>query len=42
MGERKVKPRRVPDLAEHTDEVLAAHGFAPVEIDRLRQIGAIG
>jgi crotonobetainyl-CoA:carnitine CoA-transferase CaiB-like acyl-CoA transferase len=42
LGEQKVKPRRAPDLGEHTDEVLAALGVAPAEIDRLRKTGVIG
>jgi crotonobetainyl-CoA:carnitine CoA-transferase CaiB-like acyl-CoA transferase len=42
MGEQKVKPRRAPDLGEHTDDILAAHGFSPTEIERLRQSGVIG
>jgi crotonobetainyl-CoA:carnitine CoA-transferase CaiB-like acyl-CoA transferase len=41
-GEPKVKPRRAPGLGEHTDEILAAYGFAPADIEKLRQSGVIG
>jgi crotonobetainyl-CoA:carnitine CoA-transferase CaiB-like acyl-CoA transferase len=30
-----------PRLGQHTDEVLAAAGFEPREIGRLRQTGAV-
>jgi len=32
---------RPPLLGEHTDEVLAAHGYGPAEIVRLREAGVI-
>ncbi len=33
--------RRAPLLGEHTDEVLAAAGYADSDILRLRQAGAV-
>jgi crotonobetainyl-CoA:carnitine CoA-transferase CaiB-like acyl-CoA transferase len=41
-GEEKTRPRRAPEVGEHTDEILLAHGFEPAEIARLRQCGAVG
>jgi crotonobetainyl-CoA:carnitine CoA-transferase CaiB-like acyl-CoA transferase len=34
--------RRLPALGEHTDEVLVEAGFAPDEVARLRERGAVG
>ncbi len=42
VDERKTTPRRPPDVGEHTDEILAACGYAADEIERLRRAGAIG
>jgi crotonobetainyl-CoA:carnitine CoA-transferase CaiB-like acyl-CoA transferase len=42
VGQPKTKPRRAPHVGEHTDEVLAEHGFAPAEIEALRKSGTIG
>jgi crotonobetainyl-CoA:carnitine CoA-transferase CaiB-like acyl-CoA transferase len=38
----KVKPRRPPELGEHSDEVLRAAGYADADIARLRASGAVG
>jgi len=40
-GER-LPSRRAPQLGEHTDEVLAAAGLMPAEIEALRACGAAG
>ena len=41
-GVEKVRPRRSPELGEHTDEVLRAAGLGEDEIGRLRAAGTIG
>jgi crotonobetainyl-CoA:carnitine CoA-transferase CaiB-like acyl-CoA transferase len=37
-GEMRLPP---PELGEHTDDVLAAHGFTAAELEELRSRGAI-
>ena len=34
--------RPAPSLGQHTDEVLSECGFAYVEIEKLRAVGALG
>ena len=41
-GERADSDLPPPALGEHTDEVLAALGIAPPELERLKQAGVIG
>jgi formyl-CoA transferase len=41
-GERKVAPRRAPEIGQHTAEVLRELGYAPDRIESLRQSGAVG
>ena len=36
-GERKVRPRRSPEVGQHSDEVLREAGYSPDEIARLRE-----
>src|SRR5262249_51954217 len=40
-GGAKVTPRRAPDVGEHTEEVLRAAGYKPVEIEQLRARGIV-
>ena len=40
-GVAKVAPGRAPRLGEHTDEVFREIGVETVEIDRLRDLGAL-
>lgn len=40
-GVDKVPPGRAPDVGEHSDEVLRAHGFGDEDIARLREQGAL-
>jgi formyl-CoA transferase len=40
--EQKVRPRRAPELGEHTESVLHELGFDAAEIDNLRKAEAIG
>jgi crotonobetainyl-CoA:carnitine CoA-transferase CaiB-like acyl-CoA transferase len=37
-GERKVRPRRGPEVGQHSDEVLREAGYSPDEIARLRAL----
>jgi crotonobetainyl-CoA:carnitine CoA-transferase CaiB-like acyl-CoA transferase len=41
QGVPKVPPGRAPEVGEHSDEVLRAHGFGEEEIAALRRQGAI-
>ena len=42
LSESRVAVRRVaPRLGEHTEEVLAALGYAPAEVEALRRSGAV-
>ena len=41
-GQEKVKPRRAPNVGEHSEEVLRAAGYSASEIRALRYEGAIG
>jgi crotonobetainyl-CoA:carnitine CoA-transferase CaiB-like acyl-CoA transferase len=41
-GESKVAPHRAPSVGEHSAQVLAAAGYTPAEIDRLRRAGVLG
>jgi len=40
-GETKVRPRAAPELGEHSDQVLRAHGFGADEIAELRRTGVV-
>ena len=41
-GQEKVKPRRAPNVGEHSEEVLRAAGYSDPEIRALRADGVIG
>jgi crotonobetainyl-CoA:carnitine CoA-transferase CaiB-like acyl-CoA transferase len=41
-GQEKMKPRRAPNVGEHTDEVLRASGYSESAIRALRAEGVIG
>jgi formyl-CoA transferase len=41
-GQEKVKPRRAPNVGEHSAEVLRAAGYSDAEIAALRAEGVIG
>jgi formyl-CoA transferase len=41
-GQEKVKPRRAPNVGEHSEEVLREAGFGDAEIEALRAEGVIG
>jgi len=36
-----VKPRRAPNVGEHSDEVLREAGYSDAEIDELRVEGVV-
>ncbi len=40
-GEIQATPRRAPGVGEHTDAILAAHGFSAQAIHALREQGAV-
>jgi len=40
-GQDKVKPRRAPNVGEHSDEVLREAGYSDAEIDELRVEGVV-
>jgi len=40
-GSDKIKPRRAPDIGEHTDEVLREAGYDDASILKLRKSGAV-
>lgn len=40
-GTRKVKPRRAPDVGEHTEEILRSAGCTDSDLKALREAGAI-
>jgi formyl-CoA transferase len=40
-GARKVKPRRAPEVGEHTEQVLREAGCSDADIAALRAAGAI-
>ena len=40
-GQDKVKPRRAPNVGEHSDEVLREAGYSDAEIDELRVEGEV-
>jgi len=40
-GSDKIKPRRAPDIGEHTDEVLREAGYDDASILKLRESGAV-
>jgi crotonobetainyl-CoA:carnitine CoA-transferase CaiB-like acyl-CoA transferase len=40
--EDKIKPKPAPGIGQHNDEVLAAAGFKPEEIQKLRSDGIVG
>jgi crotonobetainyl-CoA:carnitine CoA-transferase CaiB-like acyl-CoA transferase len=40
-GQQKVRPRRAPELGEHTDAVLRAAGYEEAEIRALRAAGIV-
>jgi crotonobetainyl-CoA:carnitine CoA-transferase CaiB-like acyl-CoA transferase len=40
--EDKIRPGPAPGIGEHSEEILAAHAFAPEEIAALRDAGAVG
>jgi crotonobetainyl-CoA:carnitine CoA-transferase CaiB-like acyl-CoA transferase len=42
QGEEKVKPRRAPNVGEHSEDVLRAAGYSDLEIRALRADGVIG
>ena len=43
MGDQeKVKPRRAPEVGEHSDEVLREAGYPEGEIRAMREAGVIG
>ena len=35
------RPRHVPGLGEHTDEILAEAGYSATEVSRLRDTGVV-
>jgi crotonobetainyl-CoA:carnitine CoA-transferase CaiB-like acyl-CoA transferase len=41
-GQDKAKPRRPPNVGEHTDEVLREAGYSDTEIGTLRAEGVVG
>jgi crotonobetainyl-CoA:carnitine CoA-transferase CaiB-like acyl-CoA transferase len=41
-GQEKVKPRRAPNVGEHSEEILREAGFGDAEIGALRAEGVIG
>jgi formyl-CoA transferase len=41
-GQEKVKPRRAPNVGEHSEKVLREAGFGDAEIGALRAEGVIG
>ena len=41
-GQEKVKPRRAPNVGEHSEQVLRAAGYSASEIRALREEGVIG
>ena len=40
-GQNKVRPRRPPNVGQHTDEVLREAGYDPASIAKFRMDGAI-
>jgi formyl-CoA transferase len=40
-GSQKVKPRRAPDIGEHSDEILRSYGYDEAAIRKLRSSGAV-
>ena len=41
-GQQKVRPRRAPQVGEHSEQVLREAGYGEAEIAALREAGVIG
>jgi crotonobetainyl-CoA:carnitine CoA-transferase CaiB-like acyl-CoA transferase len=41
VGSEKTKPRRAPEVGEHSDEILRAGGYDQAEIERLRKANVV-
>ena len=41
-GAPRTEPARAPDIGEHSAEILREHGYSAVEIEALRESGALG
>jgi crotonobetainyl-CoA:carnitine CoA-transferase CaiB-like acyl-CoA transferase len=41
VGSEKIKPRRAPEVGEHSDEILRAGGYDQAEIERLRKANVV-
>jgi formyl-CoA transferase len=40
-GSEKVRPRRAPDVGEHSDEILREAGYDEAAIGKLKASGAV-